>query len=379
MEIIFNDKFNFIYGDNGHGKTNILEAVSLTTFGKSFLGSSESDCVKFSEDEFFVESEFENDLGNRDKVVINYNSTSKLKTIYKNKEKVSAFSSEIFGRFPLVFLSPKSLNITYGNPADRRRFFDILISQTSRLYLDYLKELSKLLKQKNALLKNYSVYKKYSFSELKDLLNSYNEKLAEVSVNIINKRINFLDEFEKYFEKNFSFLQVKNDKASINYYSDILGQISSANDKPDMNTIKDKTRQFIHSKFDEEVSRMVTLAGPQRDDYVFMLKKNDLKGNGFFDLKTFASQGEHKTFLIALKLSEYDYLKDKKSTSPILLLDDVLSELDESRISKIISHLKDYGQIFLTTTDKSYYENLDEFYNENEISVFKIELGNVIQ
>src|SRR4030095_3277588 len=97
-----------------------------------------------------------------------------------------------------------------------------------------------------------------------------------------------------------------------------------------------------------------------------------------FELKNFASQGEHKTFLIGLKLSEYDYLKDKKSTSPILLLDDILSELDETRVSKIISHLKEYGQIFLTTTDRTYTENLREFYNDNEISVFNIELGKIV-
>ncbi len=145
-----------------------------------------------AENEFTVESEFENDLGNIDRVIVNYNSVSKSKLIHKNKEKVYAFSSEIFGRYPIVFLSPKSLNITYGNPSDRRKFFDILISQTSSLYLDYLKELSKTLKQKNALLRSYSMFRKYSLSELKNLLNSYNEKLIEVSSNIIFKRLNFL-------------------------------------------------------------------------------------------------------------------------------------------------------------------------------------------
>ena len=132
-EINFNEKFNFIYGDNGHGKTNILEAISITTFGKSFLGSAETDCVKFSNEDFFIESDFENDLGNKDVIIVNYNLQNKTKLIHKNKEKVTAFSSEIFGRYPLVFLSPKSLNITYGNPSDRRKFFDILISQASPL------------------------------------------------------------------------------------------------------------------------------------------------------------------------------------------------------------------------------------------------------
>ncbi|MEP7145400.1 MAG: AAA family ATPase, partial [bacterium] len=106
QEFNFNDKFNLIFGNNGHGKTNILEAVSYTTFGKSFLGSGESDCIRFGEDEFFIEAEFENDLENRFNVVVNYNLPGKSKSIHLNKEKVSAFSAEIFGRFPLVFLSP---------------------------------------------------------------------------------------------------------------------------------------------------------------------------------------------------------------------------------------------------------------------------------
>jgi len=377
-EIIFNDKFNFIFGNNGHGKTNILEGISFTTFGKSFLGSSESDCVKFGENEFFIESEFENDLDNRDHIVLNYNQVTRSKSIHLNRERVSAFSSQIFGMFPFVFLSPKSLSITYGNPSDRRRFFDILISQTSRLYLDYLKDLAKILKQKNALLKNYSVHKKYSYREMTDLLYSYNEKLTEVSSHIIFKRLNFLNEFRIFCDKNFSFLFSKNEKGFINYFSDAFGEAGIENEDIDLLFIKERLDKLVSEKFDEELIRAISLAGPQRDEYVFKMSKNN-PGEEIFELKNFASQGEHKTFLVALKLSEYDYLKDRKSTNPILLLDDILSELDENRVSKIISHLKDYGQIFLTTTDKSYTENLKEFYSEGEISVFEIENGTIVK
>lgn len=375
QELIFNDKFNFIFGDNGHGKTNILEAVSFTTFGKSFLGSAESDCVRFGEGGFFIETEFETDLGNRDHIIVNYDSEERSKSIHKNKEKVTAYSSEIFGRYPIVFLSPHSMDITYGNPSERRKFFDILISQSSRLYLDYLKELSKILKQKNALLKNYTLFNKYSLNEFKGLINSYNEKLIDVSSHILFKRLDFLSEFEKYFEKSFSMLIVQNHKASIIYSSDALGDIGPEDNKLELNYIREKFEENVYSKADEEVKRAVTLTGPQRDDYLFKLKKDEVNDKAAFDLKSHASQGEHKTFLVGLKLSEYDYLKDKKGTSPVLLLDDVLSELDDSRVSKIISHLKDYGQIFLTTTDRAYLENLKVFYTDKEISVFEIEQG----
>ncbi|MBK8981792.1 MAG: DNA replication and repair protein RecF [Ignavibacteria bacterium] len=381
QEIIFNDKFNFIYGSNGQGKTNILEAVSYSTYGKSFLGASESDCIKFGSNEFFVESDFINDLGNKDFIVINYDTLKKSKAVHRNKQKVNSFSAEVFGRFPLVFLSPKSLNITYGNPSDRRKFFDILISQSSNLYLDQLKELAKILRQKSALLREYSIHKKYTFSELKNLLNSYNEKLSEFSAKVLFKRLNFLKEFESYFDRNFQFLLKEDHRGRISYYSDITGEVIPANASLEREELRALTEKLLLEKYEDEIKRAVTLAGPQRDDYIFKLTKHGKdsnEGTDTFELKNFASQGEHKTFLLALKLSEYDYLKSSKSTSPVLLLDDILSELDEDRVSKIISHLKDYGQIFLTTTDKNYINRLKTFYSDSEISEFKIEEGKII-
>ena len=180
------------------------------------------------------------------------------------------------------------------------------------------------------------------------------------------------------FKKSFSMLIVQDHEASISYSSDALGEIKPGDPKNEPEYLLKKITEAVYGKADEEIKRAVTLSGPQRDDYIFKLKKDESSDSMPFDLKSFASQGEHKTFLVALKLSEYDYLKDKKGTSPVLLLDDVLSELDESRISKIISHLKDYGQIFLTTTDKDYLHNLKNFYKDSEISVFEIEEGKVI-
>ena len=135
-------------------------------------------------EEFQIEGEYENDLQNVFHVFLNYNSSIKKKTFHVNKEKVTRYSSDIFGKFPVVYLSPQSLNLTYGNPSERRKFFDILISQTNRLYLDFLKDLGKLIRQKNALLKNNLYFNAYSGNELNDLLCSYNEKFVEISSKI---------------------------------------------------------------------------------------------------------------------------------------------------------------------------------------------------
>ena len=372
----FNGKFNYIYGNNGQGKTNILEAISFISFGKSFLGASEHDCVKFGKEEFQIEGEYENDLQNLFHVFLNYNSTFKKKTFHVNKEKVTRYSSDIFGKFPVVYLSPQSLNLTYGNPSERRKFFDILISQTNRLYLDFLKDLGKLIKQKNALLKNNLYFNAYSGNELSDLLCSYNEKFVEISSNIIFRRLRFLMEFKSFFEKNFRFLITNNDKASMSYYSELFGEIDFERlGEYDKGMITETLSNSLEQRMNEEIDRGLTLIGPQRDDYIFRLMKNDehpTENRSGFELKIYASQGEHKTFVIALKLAEYYYLKDKKATNPILLLDDLLSELDSNRVSKIISHLKDYGQIFLTTTDIKYKSSIEKFYDDNEISTYQV-------
>ena len=377
LELDFNNKFNFIHGNNGHGKTNILEAVSFISYGKSFLGSGEPDCVRFKAGGFNIFGEYENELENLQYVSADYDLETRRKTYHINKESISSISSSLFGKFPVVFLSPHSLNITYGNPSERRRFFDILISQTSKVYLDDLKKLVKILKQKNALLKNEG---RHMRGESRGVLDTYNEKLAETSARIILKRLDFLNEFKELLGKNFSFLVPNGNHGYINYFSDITGEIEYKDfDKYSHEILTARSENLIAEKTGQEIDRGLSLIGPQRDDYLFKLEKDDDAHNStdIFDLKNHASQGEHKTFIVALKLSEFDYLKNKKNTYPVLLLDDILSELDAERVSKIISHLKDFGQIFLTTIEENYLEDIKKMYNNDEISVFKVSNGNV--
>jgi DNA replication and repair protein RecF len=376
--IDFNNRFNFIYGDNGHGKTNILEAISYLTYGRSFISAVENECIKFGCDEFFIEGEFVNDLENTFSVRLIYNLAARKKIYFLNGEKVSSFSNDIFGRFPVVYLSPHSLSITYGNPSERRKFFDILIAQTNKLYLDYLKILSKILKQKNALLKNNLIEGNAAGNGFYNILESYNEKLAEVSANIIFRRLKFLNDFISFFRKNFSELIFADDSSFINYFTDIYGELTNS-ESLGVDAIQSDIKNEIFQRTGEEIARGISVVGPQRDDYIFRLGKSNSgnKENNGFVLKNFGSQGEHKTFLVALKLAEYYLLKDVLGTRPILLLDDVLSELDAGRISNIISHLNNFGQVMLTTTDSEYSKGMNEFFNDDEISHFRINEGTV--
>jgi len=382
QQFTFNKSFNYIYGNNGEGKTNVLEAISYISFGKSFLNSSESDCVKFNSSGFDVEGVYENDVQTEYNVYLNYDSILKKKTFHLNKEKVKRWTSEIFGRFPIVFLSPHSLEITYGNPSERRKFFDILLAQTSRVYFDFLSSYVRILKQKNALLKNQLNGNAISANEFRTLLNSINEKMADYSGEILRRRFDLLKKFSEYFNRSFSFLIDKDDEPGIKYVSSYLDAdrfSTDGNAEVKIDELKKIFLMNLDTRMNEEVARGVSVTGIHKDDYLFSLsKKVNGKEKRNFELKNFASQGEHKTFVIALKLAEYHFLKDNLENPPVLLLDDLLSELDSTRVSKIVSHLKEYGQIFLTTTSTDYADDLKDFYGNDEIEYFQIENGRVI-
>lgn len=381
QQINFNKSFNYLYGNNGEGKTNILEAISFISFGKSFLNSSETDCVKFDTVAFDVDGQYENEIGTEYNVHLNYDSILKKKTFHLNKEKVTRWSNDIFGRFPVVFLSPHSLEITYGNPSERRKFFDILLAQTSRVYLDFLRNYVRILKQKNALLKNQLNGNALSGRDFRNVLNSVNEKMVEYAAAILMRRFELLNKFMEYFTESFSFLTQNEDVPNIRYSCDFLDVDKYVINEEviiGIEEVETAMKEALERKQAEEMARGLSVAGPHKDDYVFRLTKKT-GSHKPFELKNFASQGEHKTFVIALKLAEYHFLKDNLGNAPILLLDDLLSELDSERVSKIISHLKNYGQIFLTTTGLGYSKELKEFYDEGSINYFKIENGRVVE
>lgn len=373
----FGDKLNYIYGDNGTGKTNILESVSFLTFGKSFVNSPEADCLKFGEEEFFISGDFETSLGNEFSVSLNYDSATRKKSFALNKEKVSGFTSAIFGKFPVVFMTPHSMEITYGNPSERRKFFDITMSQISRTYLDYIRNINRLLKLKNILLKGNSYSGKITGMEFDNLLDSYNDKLSELASEITVRRNLFVKEFTPFLEKNFRYLVASDDEPSMEYQTCLNGKAGGTELYPDRDYLRQAYRKRLDEERNEEIARATCIIGTHRDDYVFKLKKHKENSEPFL-LKNFGSQGEHKTYLVGLKLAEYEFIKEKTEIAPILLLDDILSELDSVRVEKIISHLNEFGQVFITSTETDYLESLKSKINEKDIRVFKVGNSNVM-
>jgi DNA replication and repair protein RecF len=366
----FNPGLNFVYGGNGNGKTNLLEAISILSYTKSFLQNTDNNCISFGENYYETSGVFYNKVDSRSVVYCRYCNNDK--ELIRNDEKIKKFSS-FLGEYPLVVLSPGDIRLTSGPPSERRRNFDLLIAQSSRMYLEDLRNYNKVLKQKNKLLKENLYSHKYSRAELLKMLEVWNDELCKYAVSVIIRRLDFIDNFKSYMSNSFSKLAIAGYEPVIGYESEFLPPEAR---RLSAGEIRSNISSVLSKKIDSEIRRGVSLAGPHRDNYVFEIVKDGV----LFDLRTHASQGEHKTFISALKFSEFDYIKANTehtlSGDPIFLLDDVFSELDVSRIERISSTIGSYGQVFITTTDYSHLALLKNSFGNN-YSAFKIVNGNV--
>lgn len=359
----FSPKLNFIYGENGNGKTNILEAISMLCYTKSFLMNAEADCVKYGENAFEITGGFRNRVEGKSTVKFMYHKEDNVKQVICDNDKVVR-SNDFLGRFPLVVLSPYDLKLTMGLQQDRRRNFDLLISQISRVYLNDLRKYSKIIKQKNSLLKDNLINKRYSNKDLRELVGVWNSELLELAVKLMIRRMDFIEEFKSYITSCFERIVGNRYSPVISYKSEIVedADISGYN----IDTLKYKLQSVLDEKLDAEIKRGISLAGPHRDNYMFYMNKS----GEMFEMRTSASQGEHKTFVVALKLSEFGYinenLKHANTGEPVLLLDDVFSELDKGRINRIAELIADFKQVFVTTTDKDHLGVLKDNFTDTK-------------
>jgi len=333
--IFFSDKLNYIVGGNGQGKTTILEAVYYLCTTKSLLSSSEGEIVNFDENYFEAGGKFKELTEDRARIIFRKDINKKL--FYLNEKQVFR-SSSVIGKFPIVTLTQPDHAITQGSPADRRKFVDMVISQTSETYLKILLEYNKVIKQRARLLiqifetKNYSLFQQ---------LESWTELLVDNGAELIKHRIEFIREFNSYLAEAYGRILELSEIPFIDYYY----QTGSSADE-----IKKDLIEKLEMQKEEELRRCANLTGPHRDDFIFRI-------NGM-ELRKYASQGQHKTFQIALKFAQFFFMKDKLSRAPVFLLDDVFGELDSFRAGKISSYLNEVGQAFITLTDFSRFENL---------------------
>jgi DNA replication and repair protein RecF len=326
IKLNFSDNLNYIVGGNGQGKTSILESIYYLCTTKGLNSKTDNEVVRFNEKEFEVTGEFR-DLTD-DNIRIYYSSDENRKYCFRNNKTISRHA-ELIGKFPVVVLTPSDHSITQGYPADRRKFIDSVVCQASETYLKNLLDYNKTLRQRSSLL--YRIRERIAGSEE---LEAWTERLVVSGTEIINHRKRFIKDFNKYIADSYRRIMEDGETPSV-YYS-YLEDCSTED-------IVDRFNELLNNKRDEEIRRAQNLTGPHKDDFVFNI-------NGF-NLKTYGSQGQNKTFQVVLRFAEFFYLKEITGKNPIFLLDDVFGELDAYRSSKISGYLKNVGQAFITLTD----------------------------
>ncbi|MFV0541869.1 MAG: DNA replication/repair protein RecF [Aestuariibaculum sp.] len=326
----FNPKINCIVGNNGIGKTNILDAIYHLSFGKSYFNPIATQNIKHNEDFFVINGDYiKNDKP--EKVAISLKRGQK-KVIKRNGKAYDKFSEHI-GFLPLVIISPADRDLIIEGSDTRRKFIDSVISQSDTAYLNHLINYNKVLAQRNALLKYFAL--NHTFNN--DTLEVYNSQLNEYGSQIFKKRAAFLEAFVPIFKLRYKAISNDNEAVTLIYSSNLFDAPLDTLLKQNLN--KDKALQY-------------TSVGIHKDDLQFNIENHPIK--------KFGSQGQQKSFLIALKLAQFDFIKAQSSVNPILLLDDVFDKLDENRVTQIIKLVDDenFGQLFISDTHAERTENV---------------------
>jgi DNA replication and repair protein RecF len=347
-DLQFSNKLNYILGGNGQGKTTILEAIYSLCTTKNLSQANDSEVVNFEEKFFEVKGTFK-ELTEH-KIRLFYDAAVNKKSYFIDSKQIYKASS-VIGEFPLVTLTPSDHAITQGAPSERRKFVDSVISQASHTYLDILLDYKKTLKQRSSLL---SQIKESRSSELLKQLDVWTETLVKNGVELVKHRYSFVREFNSYVINSYKEIMNNEERPLIVY--NFLGSDEEEN-------IEERFYEELNRVKDIELIRAKNLVGPHRDDFVFYI--DDI------ELRKFGSQGQHKTFEIALRFGQFFYMKDKLGRKPIFLMDDIFGELDTNRAYQISKYLKQIGQAFITMTDFSRLEKIDMDEKDLKVNVNK--------
>lgn len=333
LNMNFDAKTNILYGDNAQGKTNILEALYLSGTTKSHRGTKDRDMIQFGHDESHLETVVEKN-GIDFKIDMHLKKNSP-KGIAINKIPIRR-ASELFGIVHFVFFSPEDLNIIKEGPAGRRRFIDLELSQLDKVYLSNLSNYNRIINQRNSLLKEL-----YYHDDLLDTLDIWDMQLAEYGEKVIEGRKRFIEQVNDIISEIHYKLTGGKERISLTYESSVGDESLEA---------------VLRRNRERDIRMKSTSAGPHRDDLCFHVEG--------IDIRKFGSQGQQRTAALSLKLSEIELVKKIIRDTPILLLDDVLSELDKNRQNYLLDSIHDIQTVITCT-------GLDEFVN-HRFSINKI-------
>lgn len=348
-ELLFSRKMNCIIGKNGMGKTNLMDAVYYLSFCKSATNPIDSQNIRHNQDFFVVQGFYETDDGEPEEIYCGLKRRQK-KQFKRNKKEYSRFSDHI-GLIPMVMVSPADTQLIAGGSEERRRFMDVVISQYDREYLEALIRYNKALLQRNTLLKA-------DMEPEEELMMVWEEMMAAAGELVYRKRREFIDEFIPVFQSYYSYISQDQEQVSLAYQSHA--------EQGDLLSLLRESRQ-------RDRIMGYSLKGVHKDDLIMQL--------GDFPIKREGSQGQNKTYLIALKLAQFEFLKRTGShTTPLVLLDDIFDKLDASRVEQIVKLVAgdSFGQIFITDTNR---DHLDKILKkiEGDYKLFEVEEGQVAE
>ena len=323
-------KINCFVGDNGVGKTNILDAVYHLSMGKSYFNVKNDQLINRGKDYMLVDGVFE--LNNKNESIVFSLKIGEKKVLKRNGKPYKKFSNHI-GLIPVVLISPYDNDLINEGSSERRKFIDSIISQNDKEYLINLIAYTRVIQNRNKLLKQYNRSVDFDL----DTIKVYDDQIYKLSEPIFKARDKFIKEFTPLVLEKYKHISDDKEKISIEYKSDL---------------INNHIENLIKDSFQKDVILQYTSVGLHKDDFVFNIDENRIK--------KFGSQGQQKSFLIALKLAQFDYLKNETGNSPILLMDDVFDKLDLMRVKRIVEIVNstNFGQLFLSDTDKERIEKV---------------------
>lgn len=347
VDLAFSRKMNCIIGRNGMGKTNLMDAVYYLSFCKSATNPVDSQNICHDQDFFVVQGFYETDDGDPEEVYCGLKRRQK-KQFKRNKKEYTRLSDHI-GLIPLVMVSPADSLLIAGGSEERRRFMDVVISQFDREYLDALIRYNKALLQRNTLLKA-------EVEPEEELMAVWEEAMAASGEVVYRKRREFIDEFIPVFQSYYSYISQGREQVSLAYES---------------HATEGNLLELLAASRQRDRIMGYSLKGVHKDDLIMQL--------GDFPIKREGSQGQNKTYLIALKLAQFEFLKRTGShTTPIVLLDDIFDKLDASRVEQIVKLVAgdSFGQIFITDTNR---DHLDKILKkiEGDYKLFEVDNGMV--
>jgi DNA replication and repair protein RecF len=348
-EFKFSDGLNCFIGNNGAGKTNLMDAIYYLSFCKSFLNSVDAQNIRFEQDFFMIQGKYTR-IDSEETVYCGLKRTQK--KIFKRNQKEYKKLSEHIGLIPLIIVTPSDTNLILGGSEDRRRFVDAVISQYDALYLENLIRYNRALLQRNNLLKQFAGRNTFQMESIE----VWDDQLVKYGQQIHAVRMNFIEKLQPIFQKYYQLISGGKETVGLKLQSDLMEHSFELLLKQSVG--KDRMMQY-------------TTVGIHKDDFEF-----DLAGN---PIKKFGSQGQKKTYLVALKLAQFDFMKEISGLTPILLLDDIFDKLDKNRVEQIVKLVADdhFGQIFITDTNR---EHLDQMIAglETESRIFTIRDGAVV-